>query len=122
MKSILLAGGKGTRLWPSTIATNKHFLSIYDKPMIYYSLSTIMLAGIKDVLLISDLESLNAYKKLLGSGVHLGLQIEYAEQKKPDGIPQALLIAQDYLQGANPLLVLGDNIMYGPEVGRNLLN
>jgi len=122
MKSILLAGGKGTRLWPSTIAMNKHFLSIYDKPMIYYSLSTIMLAGIKEVLLISDPESLSTYKKLLGSGDHLGLQIEYAEQKKPDGIPQALLIGQDYLQGANPLLVLGDNIMYGPEVGRNLQN
>jgi glucose-1-phosphate thymidylyltransferase len=122
MKAILLAGGKGTRLWPSTIVTNKHFLGIYDKPVIYYSLSTIMLAGIKDVLLISDINSLNSYKKLFGSGEHLGMQIQYAEQETPDGIPQALLIGRDFLQGDDPLLVLGDNVMYGPEVGRNLEN
>jgi glucose-1-phosphate thymidylyltransferase len=122
MKAILLAGGKGTRLWPTTIVTNKHFLSVYDKPVIYYSLSTIMLAGIREVLLISDIASLKNYEKLFGTGERLGLQIEYAEQKNPDGIPQALLIGQTYLRGADPLLVLGDNIMYGPEVGRNLQN
>ena len=122
MKALLLAGGKGTRLWPSTIVTNKHFLNVYDKPVIYYSLSTIMLAGVKEVLLISDSVSLKNYEQLFGSGERLGLKIEYAEQKNPDGIPQALTIGQAYLQGEDPLLVLGDNVMYGPEVGRNLQN
>jgi glucose-1-phosphate thymidylyltransferase len=122
MRGILLAGGKGTRLWPLTVATNKHMLAVYDKPMIYYSLSTLMLAGIREILIVADAESIDSYKELLGAGSQLGISIQYAIQARPEGIPQSLIIGQDFLEDHDPLLVLGDNVMYGPQVGRNLRN
>lgn len=122
MRGILLAGGKGSRLWPATIATNKHMLSVYDKPMIYYSISTLMLAGIREILIVADAKSIDSYRNLFGEGEQFGIFIQYAIQARPDGIPQALVIGQDFLEGHDPLLVLGDNVMYGPQVGRNLRN
>jgi glucose-1-phosphate thymidylyltransferase len=118
MKAVLLAGGKGTRLWPITQGLNKHFLPIYDKPMIYYSLSTIMLAGIRDVLLVCDPESLDQYKALLKDGSQWGMQIDYKVQLEPDGIPSGLVLAKDYLRGAKVLFILGDNLLVGNFAGR----
>ena len=118
MKAVLLAGGKGTRLWPITQGLNKHFLPIYDKPMIYYSLSTIMLAGIRDVLLICDPESLDQYKALLKDGTQWGMQIDYEVQVEPDGIPSGLVLAREYLRGSKVLFILGDNLLVGNFAGR----
>ena len=113
MKGIILAGGSGSRLYPITKGTSKQLLSIYDKPMIYYPLSVLMLSGIKDILIISNLENLPNFKKLFSNGSDLGLRISYLEQKHPDGIAQALTIGKDFINDDDVCLVLGDNIFYG---------
>ena len=120
MKGIILAGGTGSRLWPLTKGISKQLLPVYDKPMIHYPLSTLMAAGLRDVLIITTPEDASAFQRLLGDGRSWGMNVEYAVQARPEGLAQAFLIAEAFLAGDQAALILGDNLFYGPRLGTHL--
>ena len=120
MKGIILAGGTGSRLWPSTISISKQLIPVFDKPLVYYPLSTLMLAGIRDILVITTEEHQNSFVDLLGDGNKLGINLQYETQKKPEGLAQAFIIGKDFINGEGVALILGDNIFHGSGLGTNL--
>ena len=121
MRGIVLAGGNGSRMWPLTKVYSKQLLPIYDKPLIYYPISTLMLAGIKDILIITDNQNIDLFRDLLGDGSHLGISIKFEIQEQPKGIAESFIIAEDFIQNESVALILGDNIFHGVGLGNDLI-
>ena len=121
-KAIIMAGGNGTRLRPSTLALNKHLIPIYDKPLIYYPISLLMLINIREILIITNKQDKNLFEKLLGNGEKFGLRIKYATQDKPSGIPEAFIIGEKFIKNKKNILILGDNIFYGQGLIELIMN